>query len=252
MRLNKNPHNIIYWWPSVETCARGATVQRGSRHALVTACPGLNSPESLPVFKISLMIYILWEDFSFQLICYLRLSCVTSYPQALWHLCHCCGTSSCTFVRVQQYLCPTTNVMYLTVVTLCVICCFLLDVTCVFQLHCSVTASWIGMNKELQADWRAICSFVRSTHYLWGAAQIYKGLFAGDCSKNPWYHLTFSPKSICLRHQRKAQRDAIKSFIKAVRACNGVGWNEILWVDSISWEGQFWDFIGFSLLPCLL
>lgn len=97
----------------------------------------------------------------------------------------------------------------------------------------SVTSTKKGINKELQADGSKICSSMCATCYLWGVDQIYKGLFAGDCSKNLWYHLTFSPKSICLRHQRKAQRDAIKSFIKSVAACNGRGWNGIHWIDSV-------------------
>lgn len=55
---------------------------------------------------------------------------------------------------------------------------------------------------------------MRATCYLWGADQIYKRLFAGDCSKNLRYHLTFSPKSICLRHQRKLRGMQLKVLSK--------------------------------------
>lgn len=87
------------------------------------------------------------------------------------------------------------------------------------------------------------------TWYLWGADQIYKGLFAADCSKNVWYHLTFSAKSICLRHCRKAYRAVIKSFIKAVTAHYVSGWTEIQWVDSISRGVQVCDWFASVCCP---
>lgn len=123
---------------------------------------------------------------------------------------------------------------------------FLLAMHCTFSITCE------QVQTAAYTAGKVIWSSVSATCCLWGADQIYKKIIHWSPQQSPWFHLTFSPKSICLWHQRRARRNAIKSLIKAVTACNGREWNEIHWSHSVSGEGTDWEYTDPGLFVSLL